>query len=103
MRDHAPGPHVLQDQVGERSADVEGDADHAPSFPGRVACVRDTVARTVLPRKDSLGRSAIRPTLAESMSPARSDPFEKRRALMESWARYLDKAPGDVIELPRMA
>ena len=34
---------------------------------------------------------------------ARSDLFEKRRALMESWARYLDQALGDVIELPRMA
>ena len=34
---------------------------------------------------------------------ARSDLFEKRRALTESWARYLDKVPGDVIELRRMA
>ena len=34
---------------------------------------------------------------------ARSDLFEKRRALMESWARYLDREAGDVIELPRMA
>ena len=34
---------------------------------------------------------------------ARSDLFEKRRALMESWARYLDREAGEVIELPRMA
>ena len=34
---------------------------------------------------------------------ARSDLFEKRRALMESWARYLGREPGDVIQLPRMA
>ena len=34
---------------------------------------------------------------------ARSDLFEKRRALMESWARYLGRETGDVIELPRMA
>ena len=34
---------------------------------------------------------------------ARSDLFEKRRALMESWARYLEREAGDVIELPRMA
>ena len=33
---------------------------------------------------------------------ARSDLFEKRRVLMESWARYLDREAGDVIELPRM-
>lgn len=34
---------------------------------------------------------------------ARSDLFEKRRALMESWARYLGREAGDVIQLPRMA
>ena len=34
---------------------------------------------------------------------ARSDLFEKRRAVMESWARYLENESGDVIELPRMA
>ena len=34
---------------------------------------------------------------------ARSDLFEKRRALMESWARYLGRRAGDVIELTRMA
>ena len=34
---------------------------------------------------------------------ARSDLFEKRPALMESWAQYLSRQAGDVIELPRMA
>ena len=32
---------------------------------------------------------------------ARSDLFEKRRALMESWARYLTREAGEIIELPR--
>ena len=34
---------------------------------------------------------------------ARSDLFEKRRALMESWARYVTRDSGKVIELPRRA
>ena len=34
---------------------------------------------------------------------ARSDLFDKRRALMESWARYVTREAGEVIELPRMA
>lgn len=31
---------------------------------------------------------------------ARSDLFEKRQALMESWARYLDNAPGMLLNCP---
>ena len=34
---------------------------------------------------------------------ARSDLFEKRRALMESWARYVTREAGEIVELPRMA
>ena len=34
---------------------------------------------------------------------ARSDLFDKRRALMESWARYVTREAGEGIELPRMA
>ena len=34
---------------------------------------------------------------------ARFDLFEKRRELMESWARYVARESGDVIELPRLA
>ena len=34
---------------------------------------------------------------------ARSDLFDKRRALMESWSRYVTRKVGDVIELPRRA
>ncbi len=34
---------------------------------------------------------------------ARSDLFDKRRALMESWARYVTREAGEIIELPRMA
>ena len=30
---------------------------------------------------------------------ARSDLFEKRRELMERWARYLDPEPADVVSL----
>ena len=30
---------------------------------------------------------------------ARSDLFEKRRELMERWARYLNPAPADVVSL----
>ena len=34
---------------------------------------------------------------------ARSDLFEKRRALMESWSHYVTRKPADIIELPRKA
>ena len=34
---------------------------------------------------------------------ARSDLFEKRRALMEYWARHLRREAGEVVQLPRTA
>ncbi len=34
---------------------------------------------------------------------ARSDLFDKRRALMESWSRYVTREAGDVIQLPTRA
>ena len=33
---------------------------------------------------------------------ARSDLFEKRRSLMESWEKYLQEKPGNVVELNRL-
>jgi len=55
--------------------------------------------RTIIPRE--VCEAALAHTVKDKAEAvyARSDLFEKRRELMERWARYLNPEPADVVRL----
>ena len=76
----------------------------------RRACYELHDSTMNMPQLQGLGGMPPRPSQPEGdcvhlgVHPnARSELFEKRRTLMESWARYLEREAGDVIKMPRMA
>ena len=67
-----------------------------------------TSFRTWAQERTNTPREVVEKALAHSIGNkteeayARSDLFEKRRSLMESWEKYLQEKPGNVVELNRL-